>query len=381
MLAPMRRLVVGIALALLSLTGLASAGPFDDPIVGGTPATAGEFPTTVVIEVGDGLCTGTLVTKDWVLTAAHCVTASVVGLSTQQQVTDSIMVHFGTINLNQNAGMTVTAQDSIPDPDFGGVTDLGHNDSGLIHLSSSVTSVTPLKVNFDPTKAPIGVAVTMAGFGATQIGATGPVGIEYTVMQTSVSCASEGIGTDANLLCFDQSSGKGKCEGDSGGPSFATIGGKQVEVGITSFGDGSCSQYGADTRTDAEKPFLTAHVPGLECQTDQDCDMGQECFNQDCIITPFQPMGLGSVCTGNSDCESGTCGTGDGGSKCTTECTAGAMNACPSGFDCISAGAESVCWPNGSSGSGCCDASGAGAPTSLLGFALVGLVIRRKRRR
>ncbi|HEY1558154.1 MAG TPA: trypsin-like serine protease [Kofleriaceae bacterium] len=380
----MRRLVVGIALALLSLTGLASAGPNDDPIVGGTQTTVGQYPNVVVIEVGDGLCTGTLINKDWVLTAGHCVTASEVGEPNQQGVTNSIKVHFGTVNVNTSAGTVVTAQDSLPDPSFN-INALGEYDSGLIHLTTSVTTVTPVKLNFTASDAPIGVSVTQVGYGATMIGSPpgGDIGVEFQVQKTSESCATTiGMASeDAFLLCYSQADGKGKCEGDSGGPSFATIGGKQVEVGITSFGDGSCSQYGADTRTDAEKPFLTAHVPGLECQTDQDCDMGQECFNQDCIITPFQPMGLGSVCTGNSDCESGTCGTGDGGSKCTTECTAGAMNACPSGFDCISAGAESVCWPNGSSGSGCCDASGAGAPTSLLGFALVGLVIRRKRRR
>jgi uncharacterized protein (TIGR03382 family) len=57
------------------------------------------------------------------------------------------------------------------------------------------------------------------------------------------------------------------------------------------------------------------------------------------------------------------------------------MNACPSGFDCISAGTEDVCWPSSSGGGGCCDASGAGAPTSMLGIALVGIVLRRRRRR
>jgi len=375
----MRRLSVGIAFAPLLLAAPAGAGPGDDPIIGGTATTLGQYPSVVVIEVGDGLCTGTLVTKDWVLTAAHCVTPSVVGESDQAAVTASIKVHFGTVNLNTSPGTTVTAQDSAPDPKFN-INALGQYDSGVIHLSSSVTNVTPLKVNFDPANAPIGVMVTQVGFGATQVGATGSVGVEYAVPQTSVSCSSS-IGLNANLLCYDQTNGKGKCEGDSGGPSFAMIGGKLVEVGITSFGDGNCSEFGADTRTDAEKPFITSQIPGIQCMTDADCGTGFECFDQSCIVTPFQPMGLGSTCTNNSDCDSQQCAMGGDGSKCTMTCTAGAMNACPSGFDCISAGTEDVCWPDPSASSGCCDASGAGAPTSILGFAVVGLVLRRRRRR
>ncbi|HTR54215.1 MAG TPA: S1 family peptidase [Kofleriaceae bacterium] len=374
----MRRLFVGIAVAPLLLAAPVSAD--DEPIVGGTATTAGEFPNVVVIEVGDGLCTGTLITKDWVLTAAHCVTPSVVGESDQAALTASIKVHFGTINLGTSQGTTVKAQNSLPDPGFN-INNLGQFDSGLINLASSVTDVTPVKLNFVAANAPVGIMVTQVGYGATQTGNPpgGSVGIEFQVPQTSVSCAAD-IGSNSNLLCFDQSDGKGKCEGDSGGPSFAMIAGKQVEVGITSFGDGSCTLFGADTRTDAEKSFLTAHVPGLECMTDADCGSGYECFNQDCIVTPFQPMGLGSTCTTNSSCDSNQCAMGGDGSKCTMQCTGGMANTCPSGFDCISAGAEDVCWPSATS-SGCCDASGAGAPTAILGFALVGLVLRRRRRR
>ena len=74
------------------------------------------------------------------------------------------------------------------------------------------------------------------------------------------STASLQEGTDANLLCFNQTSGKGKCNGDSGGPSFATIDGTLLEVGITSFGDQNCQQFGADTRVDAEKEFINGNT-------------------------------------------------------------------------------------------------------------------------
>src|SRR5439155_7548386 len=182
------------------------------------------------------------------------------------------------------------------------INNLGKNDSGLIKLASPVTTMTSVPVNLVAASAPVGVQVTMVGFGATAVGGGGNVGVEYVVQQTSIACTG-GEGSDANLLCFSQVNGKGKCEGDSGGPSFAMINGKLVEVGITSFGDQSCSQFGADTRTDAEKAFLLQHVPELECNADADCAAGHECFAHTCIVTPFDPTGLGSTCAGNADCD------------------------------------------------------------------------------
>ncbi len=379
MLRAMRRPVWLFLAIHVVLVKLAVAGTGPAPILGGTPTTVGEYPTVVAIEVGQGLCTGTLITQDWVLTAAHCVTPSVVGVSTQAELTASVKVHFGTVDIHTSPGTVVTASDTIPDPMFN-INALGSHDSGLIKLSSPVTTMTPVPVNFDPANAPVGVQVTMVGFGATAVGGGGSVGIEYVVQQTSIACTAD-EGSDANLLCFSQVSGKGKCEGDSGGPSFAMIAGKLVEVGITSFGDQNCSQFGADTRVDAEKAFLLQHVPELECNSDSDCSMGHECFLHTCIVTPFSPSGLGSTCTSNTDCDSGQCASGAGGMKCSMVCSTTDMTSCPSGFTCESAsGGEGACWPT-STGGGCCDAGTAGGPATMVaGLALVGLVLRRRRR-
>ena len=377
MLRGMRRTLLCV---VLFAAASASAGTLDTPIVGGSPATAGQYPSVVAVEAGGGLCTGTLITPEWVLTAAHCVLPSELGLSSQSQVTAQLQIHLGTVNAF-TGGQTVGAADSMPDPGFN-INNLGSHDCGLIKLKTPVTTITPTPINFDAASAPVGIAVTQVGFGTTNGQTQAGAGIEYTVSQTSVACSSF-AGTDANLLCYNQANGKGKCNGDSGGPSFAMIGGRQVQVGITSFGDQTCSQFGADTRVDAEKMFITQHVPNLYCATDADCQMGSTCFDNKCIITPFSPGGLGATCTTNADCQggAGTCGMGDGGGKCTMTCTPGQATTCPTGLDCLdNGGGQGLCWPPSSSGGGCCDASGAGAPTSLVGFGLVALVLRRRRR-
>lgn len=368
-------------LATLLASTPAVANTLQTPILGGTQAKVGDYPAVVALEVGNGLCTGTLITPEWVLTAAHCVDPQVVGLSTQAQVTSSIKVHFGTVNVFQSQGTVVTASDSIPDPMFN-VNALGSHDAGLIKLSQPVTDVKPVQINLDPVMAPVGVQVTMVGFGATATGGGGSVGVEYVVQQTSITCDPR-VGDNTNLLCFSQVDGKGKCEGDSGGPSFATLDGKLLEVGVTSFGDQSCSQFGADTRVDAEKDFIKAHVPNLYCETDADCSMGRECFENACIITPFDPTGLGAACTGNTDCDSGTCAMEGTDGKCTMSCTVGDATSCPTGFDCTAAGAQGVCWPHADPESGgCCSVGSSGqGPVALSAFTLLGLLAMRRRRR
>lgn len=374
MLRSMRRTVVA---GCLLVSSVALATPVESPILGGTPTQIGDYPQTVAILLGGALCTGTLIAPDWVLTAAHCVTASELGVSTQAQVTSMVSVHFNA--LRANGGTAVKAIDTFPDPGFN-INALGSHDAGLIHLAQKVTDIKPVKLNFDPAQAPVGVAVTMVGYGVSDT-TTQTAGTEYVVQQTSVNCSLQ-EGTDANLLCFNQTSGKGKCNGDSGGPSFVTTGSTLLEVGITSFGDQNCQQFGADTRVDAEKAFITGHVPNLYCEQDSDCQMGHECFENACITTPFAPTGIGSVCTDNTSCESGECAMSGKDSKCTMDCTVGDTTSCPSGFDCLAGGAGGVCWPTpgAQDGGGCCDASGQGAPTALFGIGLIGLVMRRRRR-
>jgi hypothetical protein len=113
--APHMRRTVPFVIALWVTPAL--AGPAQAPIIGGTPAKVGDYPSVVAVEAGNGLCTGTLITKEWVLTAAHCVLPSELGVATQAQVTSALSIHtqHGERVLG---GTTLQAQDSMFDPMF-----------------------------------------------------------------------------------------------------------------------------------------------------------------------------------------------------------------------------------------------------------------------
>src|SRR5262245_10510111 len=131
---------------VLVLTSSPAFAQFAHPILGGTATRVGDWPSVVAIETGNCLCTGTLITPDWVLTAAHCVTPfAQCGTSTQDQVTQSIRVHFNTVDYNHAPGTVVTATATIPDPNFN-INSLGSHDAGLIKLAMPVTNVMPSPV-------------------------------------------------------------------------------------------------------------------------------------------------------------------------------------------------------------------------------------------
>ncbi|CAN5819921.1 hypothetical protein BH11MYX3_BH11MYX3_38010 [soil metagenome] len=118
---------------------------------------------------------------------------------------------------------------------------------------------------------------------------------------------------------------------------------------------------------------------GPPCTQSSGCSGDDVCVGGTCVPGPDVPGGLGDSCTAPTECLAGQC-VGDAKHKqCVESCDLGAANACPNDFSCIAAGANGVCWYDGSSG--CCSAGTEPTAPILLGASVLGLVLSRRRRR
>uniref|UniRef100_A0A8C1X2K6 Zgc:123295 n=1 Tax=Cyprinus carpio TaxID=7962 RepID=A0A8C1X2K6_CYPCA len=262
------------AITLLYITGslcqldVCGRAPLNNRIVGGGDATAGDWPWQVSIHtVNDNhICGGTLITKDWVLSAAHCFLEY--GYS-------YIKMYFGRLSQSdKNPNVTsgpIRAKQIINHSDFDNVT--YDNDIALIQLSSSVT--------FSDYIRPVCLAAAGSVFGAgTESWVTGwgllqPESTQFpdTLQEVMIPIVSNSACANAykgirnitsNMICAGllNQGGKDACKRDSGGPMVSKNGSLWIQSGVVSFGE-KCAEpkyLGVFTRVSQYQNWIKSYT-------------------------------------------------------------------------------------------------------------------------
>ncbi|GAA3894969.1 serine protease [Streptomyces sp. NPDC003631] len=248
-----RALAVGVAAALIPLVSPVSATA-DNVVIGGFPVDISKSPWTVALSSRDRFggtragqfCGGVVVDRSRVLTAAHCMSAAVLG-APPGQVPD-LKVITGRTDLMSAQGKEIPVAATWVNPTYNSLTNAG--DFAVLTLASPLpaSSVIGMAAAGDPAYQP-GTQATVYGWGDT----TGAAdyerslrGANLQVLQDNACGKAYPGGLDgkyqpASMLCAGMpQGGHDACQGDSGGPLVAM--GRLI--GLVSWGSG-CGQPGS----------------------------------------------------------------------------------------------------------------------------------------
>ena len=250
-------------------TGVRTEG---DKIIGGTDANIAEFPWQVYYTSGSYLCGGTVISANWVMTAAHC-TKNKDGSNIP---VSEMLVKAGATNpFDRNQGEEYRVSEVIVHESFNRQT--LSNDIALLRLSVpiDVQNAEPIKLVTDADKeegaTDPGVISWVTGWGLTKVSPeVFPVNLQKVQMPIVSNAQASivwGVIPSNILMAGYRDGNKDACNGDSGGPMVVQVSGEYRLAGITSWGSENCNTYSGFTEVSAfgtwirTKTGITEYAP------------------------------------------------------------------------------------------------------------------------
>jgi secreted trypsin-like serine protease len=207
-------------------------------IVGGDEVTPGSRLSRSVVAIygkNFGLCSGTIISGNSILTAAHCIPTdpgiqlNVLFSSNIKNVSPALVRPVVRSFVNPRWGTSKTGKDT--------------GDIAIVKFSGGLPSGF-VPVNFLPDSSMVarGSLVILSGFGVSDGVHESGAGVLRDTMSMITNAAFS-----SSEVELSQRNGRGTCEGDSGGPAFMTYQGVLYLWGVVSRGDKDCLKTGIYT--------------------------------------------------------------------------------------------------------------------------------------
>lgn len=247
-IAPLGGVLVALSLCLAcvdgeqpDLTPSISTRTTTEAIVGGRPED-GHPAVGAMTWLDEPFCTGTLVRPRVVISAAHCFADS--------DSAEGVAVFFGADATRPSSGVSVPVSSLHIHPNY--LRDSDHDIAVAVLARDAPVAPVPF-LSRSMGREWIGREALFVGFGVTDAkgGDSG--------RKRSVSIPIEDI-SDTSFLYA--SSRANTCFGDSGGPALFRLNGQWTLIGVTSWGDEDCAEFGVNTRVDPYDNFLDDFIDG-----------------------------------------------------------------------------------------------------------------------
>ena len=259
----MRRLCATLlAVLVLDVPAAANALEKPDPELSdrAPSAVAAVFDNAVSTEPGRQFCSGLLVEKDWVLTAAHCVAS---------------LPHDAKLSVGMyvKGRRTLVRVKDFYFPEWFRMDSFKSGDIALLRLSRSIREAQPIDIStssYDTPQFVFGYGKSSATYivdkplGARVVVrtrfATSYFGIDPVRQIAASVVAKYPNDTEFGSASYREALIEGVCDGDSGGPLLGSRAsdGHRVVVGVVSFGEESCwaKTPGVYTRVSAYQHWI-----------------------------------------------------------------------------------------------------------------------------